>query len=111
LNLVLMRAGTQNPYLTKFVAYVGIAGERESNRTLKERLADYFGLPGLKKRRNVHSLAYQYYRNAYIVFSPLSVTSKELSEIETSLHGYFHPPVSDRDFPPEIKNQKRSTWS
>ncbi len=96
----------------KYVVYVGIAGEHESERTLRERLKDYFGLPALeKKRRSIHSLLYQYYNNVYIQFSPLSISSADLSKVETSLHGFFLPPMSDRDFPVEIKQQRKSTWS
>jgi hypothetical protein len=87
----------------KYVIYVGIAGERGSERSLKTRLKDYFNLEKIKKRNRLHSYLCEYYEHTYVMYSPLDITSKELSNLEMNLHGFFCPPAAERDYPTDIK--------
>lgn len=108
--LMIVRPETLIADCPKFVAYVGIAGERGSGRSLNERLKDYFRLDSVKKRPKVYSLLCKYRNFLYIKFSPLEVSPTELEKIEMNLHGFFMPPFNERDFPVEIKNIKKSTF-
>lgn len=87
----------------KYVIYVGIAGENDSRRSLKERLIEYFSLSGIKKRHKVHTFLYEYYEDVYINYSPMNLPPDELCEIEENLHGFFCPPANERDYPIGIK--------
>ena len=94
--------------LPKFVLYVGIAGENDSARPLRERLSDYFHIEQIKKRGKVHSLLKKYYNNVYIAFSYVQKPSEELKNIEKYLHGFFYPIYCDRDFPVELKQLRKA---
>jgi hypothetical protein len=92
--------------LPQFLLYIGIAGEKESERPLRERLNDYFNLNSIKKRNKFHRLIKRYYLNTYVAFSIIDkniVSSFQLEQLEKDLHGFFIPPANERDFPVEIK--------
>lgn len=91
--------------LPQFVLYVGISGEGDSKRPLKERLNDYFNVHTIKKRSKLHRFLGKYYQNTYINYSLFdkAISSTEIEDIEKSLHGFFIPPANDRDFPIEMK--------
>lgn len=92
--------------LPKYVFYVGISGEDDSDRPLKERLNDYFNLGNIKKRSKLERLMNRYYKNLYVVFNVFDksdINSAQLMELEENLHGFFLPPANDRDFPVRIK--------
>jgi len=94
--------------LPRFVLYVGIAGENDSARSLKDRLSDYFRIEQIKKRGKVHTLLKKYYNNVYIAFSYMQKPAQELKDIEKYLHGFFYPIYCDRDFPAELKQLKKA---
>lgn len=91
-----------------YVIYVGISGEKDSNRPLKDRIADYLNYNNIKKRKKLHRLLSKYYGEAYMAYSVVNVSSQQLKEVEKALHGYFMPIANDRDFPVGIKNIKKS---
>lgn len=94
--------------IPKYVFYVGISGERNSNRPLRERLKDYFRLNQVKKRKQVHRLLSMYYQNVYIKYSPLQISSSLLQQLEMDLHGFYYPICNERDFPVELKNLRKA---
>ncbi len=94
--------------MPKFVLYVGIAGENDTNRPLKDRLRDYFYYNQMKKRGRIHMLLRKYYKNVYVAFSYLNLPFNELRQIETDLHGFFYPIYSERDFPAPLKKTRKS---
>jgi hypothetical protein len=88
--------------MPKFVLYIGIAGENNSGRPVQERLKDYFYIEKVKKRNAVLRLLQKYYKQTYIAYSLLNVSTKELKRIETALLGYFYPIPNKEDFPIDI---------
>lgn len=94
--------------LPGFVYYVGIAGETTSRRHLKERLYEYLYISQLSKRDAVHLSLKHYYKNTYIIYSIVDIQPGELRELETALHGFYHPWAGKRDFPIEIKAQQKA---
>lgn len=94
--------------MPKFVLYVGIAGENNQLRPVRERLKDYFNFNSVKKRDAVLRLLQKYYKNTYVAYSLLGVGTSELKRIETALLGYFYPRPNKDDFPLELKPIKKS---
>ena len=89
--------------LPGYVYYVGIAGEGDSGRHLRERLRQYIQVSALKKRNKVGTALELYHNETFVYYSKLNVTSDELSDIESNLHGYFMPWANVRDFPTPVK--------
>ncbi|GHT34353.1 hypothetical protein FACS189434_10370 [Bacteroidia bacterium] len=94
--------------MPKNVFYVGMSGENNSNRPLKERLKDYFHLDKIKKRNAVIRLLQKYYPNVYIAYSLYDANTNILKQIETSLIGFFYPLCNKDDFPIELKGDKKA---
>lgn len=94
--------------MPKFVLYVGISGENDSKRPLKERLKDYYYIEKIKKRNGVLRLLQKYYKNVYVVYSLLNLSEIELRNIETSLLGFFYPKPNKDDFPVELRPLKKA---
>jgi hypothetical protein len=94
--------------MPKNVFYVGMSGENNSNRPLKERLKDYFNLDKIKKRNAVIRLLHKYYPNVYIAYSLYNGSTTILKQIESSLIGFFYPLCNKDDFPIELKNDKKA---
>jgi hypothetical protein len=94
--------------MPKFVLYVGIAGENNSNRPLKKRLEDYFKIESIKKRDAIIRMLEKYYQTTYVAYSCLSLSTLELKKIETSLIGFFYPLCNKDDFPIELKPVKKA---
>jgi hypothetical protein len=94
--------------MPKFVLYVGIAGENNSNRPLKKRLEDYFKIESIKKRDAIIRMLEKYYRTTYIAYSCLNLSTVELKKIETSLIGFFYPICNKDDFPIDLKPIKKA---
>jgi len=95
--------------MPQFVIYVGIAGERGSGRSLKDRLKDYFYFSKIKLRDNIHKVFQLYYEEVYFSFALYPGPVADLEVIETLLHEYFSPRWSSRDYEPETK-RARSAW-
>lgn len=96
--------------MPKYVMYVGISGERGSNRALKDRLKEYFYINKLKLRKNVHKMLQLYYEYTYISFSLLENNYEEIERLEVCLHEFFSPLYNTRDFEPPTK-AARSAWN
>jgi hypothetical protein len=94
--------------MPKNVFYVGMSGEKNSNRPLKERLKDYFNLNKIKKRNAVMRLLHKYYPNVYIAYSLYNNSTDILKQIESSLIGFFYPLCNKDDFPIELKEDKKA---
>lgn len=93
--------------LPKFVLYVGMSGENNSKRSLKERLKDYYYIEKVKKRDAVLRLLQKYHKNVYVAYSLLQMSEAEIRSIETSLLGFFYPKPNKDDFPVELKPLKK----
>ncbi len=91
--------------LPQYVMYVGISGEKGSNRPLKDRLGDYFNIGNIRKRKKLHSMLNKYYNNTWVVYTTINkITSTELEQLEKDFHGFFIPPAAERDFPVKMKS-------
>ncbi|CDT81578.1 Predicted protein [Vibrio coralliirubri] len=95
--------------LPGYVYYVGIAGEGDSGRHLRDRLRQYIQVSGIKKRNKVQTSLELYHNETCVYYSKLNVTSDELSEIESNLHGFYMPWANERDYPAPVK-QARGAW-
>jgi hypothetical protein len=112
IGIYVMYVQPQNTILgmPKYVMNVGIAGEDGSERSLKDRLKDYYQLSSIKKRTNIHRFLSIYYENVYIVYSYFKGDHTELERIEKKLHEFFYPIFNIRDFEPETKNARKA-WN
>ncbi len=106
--LFIIRAANMYLDMPKYVFYVGISGEKGSDRPLRERLKDYFRLSQVKKRKKVHRLLAMYHRNVYVQYATTSIPYTELENLETNLHGFFYPICNERDFPLELKELRQA---
>lgn len=96
--------------LPQTVLYVGISGDKDSNRPLKDRLNDYYQISKIEKRENIHKIIQLYYDNLYIVYTLYKDGDyKDLLKIETALTEFFSAPYSDAAYEPQTK-KSRSTW-
>lgn len=93
---------------SRFVLYVGISGENNSNRPLKDRLKDYFRLEQVKKRDAVLRIIEKYKNNVRIAYFLANTTTAVLKEIEQALIGFFYPLANKDDFPVELQPSKKS---
>jgi hypothetical protein len=94
--------------LPSYVIYVGISGEKGSNRPLRDRLSDYLNYKNIKKRKKLHRLLSKYYGEAYVAYSLVNIKWQDLEKVEKAMHGFFMPIANERDFPVEIKTIKKS---
>jgi len=94
--------------LPGFVFYVGIAGENASRRTLQIRLGEYLHISKISKRDAVHLALQKYYQNTYVVYSIVDLQPKDLKDLETAFHGFYHPWAGKRDFPATVKKQQKA---
>jgi len=94
--------------MPKNVFYVGMSGENNSGRPLKDRLKDYFRLDKVKKRNAVMRLLGKYYPNVYIAYSLYNNTTPILKNIESSLIGFFYPICNKDDFPIGLKEDRKA---
>lgn len=94
--------------LPKFVIYVGISGENNSNRPLRERLKDYFREKSIKKRDALHRLICNYYNHTYVAYTLVKGTTEELKKLETALISFFYPIANKDDFAPSIKKVEKA---
>jgi len=95
--------------LPGFVFYVGISGERGSNRPLRDRLTDYLRIESIKKREAVHRGLRQYYEYTWVCYSLVDLTFDKLMDLEKAFHGFFAPWAGKRDFPTPVK-AARAAW-
>jgi len=94
--------------MPKNVLYVGMSGENNSCRPLKDRLKDYFNINKIKKRDAVIRMLEKYYPNIYVAFTYCDQNTAILKQIESSLIGFFYPIVNKDDFPVELKPEKKA---
>lgn len=95
--------------MPQMVIYVGIAGEGESNRPLKERLKDYFRISQIKLRANIHQALQLFYDDVYLSYAKYTGSSSNLKKIERLLHEFYSPRWSTRDYELETK-KARAAW-
>lgn len=93
--------------LPHFVLYVGIAGEN-SNRSLRDRLRDYFRIRQIQKRENIHKFLQLYYHETYIMYTYFDGPSEDLKALEVALHEFFQPKIPIREYSPETKSARRA---
>jgi len=94
--------------MPKNVFYIGMSGDNNSGRSLKDRLKDYFYLNKIKKRDKVQRLLHKYYPNVYVAYSLHNAGTNILKQIESSLIGFFYPLCNINDFPIELKQDKKA---
>ncbi len=94
--------------MPKNVFYIGMSGENDSKRPLKDRLKDYFRINEVKKRNAVIRLLHKYYPNVYVAYTLYNDNTKILKQIESSLIGFFYPLCNKDDFPIELKPDKKA---
>lgn len=110
--MIIVKAPNLISFLPQFVMYVGISGENNSNRPLRDRLLDYYRLSQLKKRNKLYRLLGHYYHHCYIKYSLLpGISSNDLEKLEEDFHGFFYPPAGERDFPVDLKQIKQAQWT
>jgi len=92
----------------QYVMYVGISNQGDSQRSLKDRIADYLPcyMSKIKKRKSVHRFLTYYYPSIWVKYAFVANPSKDLEAAEKELHGYLAPPVGDRDYPIDMKPYK-----
>lgn len=88
-----------------YALYVGISNVQDSGRPIRERLADYLPtrISMIRKRSNIHKMACLYFGALWVHFAYVSKPSATLLQVETELHGYLAPPVSDQAYPVDMK--------
>ncbi len=91
-----------------FVFYVGIAGENDSQRLIRDRLRDYLSVSQVQKRDRVHQALRYYYKHTYVYYKELDWSSGRLKALEERLHGFFMPWANTRDYPAAIKKTQRA---
>lgn len=94
--------------MPKFVIYVGISNENDSNRPLRTRLGDYFLVSKIKKRTALHRLLVKYYEYTYISFSTIKLNTTKIKELETHAIGFFYPLSNKDDFPVDISGPRKA---
>lgn len=92
----------------KNVFYIGISGENNRNRPVRDRIKDYFQHSKLKKRDAVMRLLGKYFRNVYVAYTYCVEPTIILKEIESSLIGFFYPICNKDDFPVELKVEQKA---
>lgn len=92
--------------MPQYVFYVGIAGENNSLRPLRDRLKDYYRLETIKKRKKVHRMLSMYHPNVYVKYATTKMVYTDLEQLEVNLHGFFYPICNERDFPIELKHER-----
>ncbi len=97
--------------MPKHAMYVGISGEHGSARPLKERLMDYFSLPKMKLRQNIHTMLQMYLDHVYIKFCLMpNYSFSDVETLEETFHEYYYPKFGKRDFEPQTKTAQ-SAWN
>ena len=105
---------TQAPKLLngfpRFPLYVGIAGRRDSQRPLRDRIEDYLlhKIERREKRDNIDAMLRLYYRFVWVAYAYTTRPSSELEEAERQIHGYINPCYAIEAHPVEIKRQQRA---
>lgn len=91
-----------------YALYVGISNVRDSGRMVRDRLEDYLPtrMATIKKRINIHRMICIYLRDLWVYFAYVNKSSTILMELESTLHGYLAPPVSDQAYPTDMKKLK-----
>ena len=93
----------------RFPFYVGISNERNSNRSLRDRLKDYLPthITQRLKRDNIDQMLQMYYGVLWVAYALAPRPGAELAELEKKLHGFVYPCYNRRDFPGDILTQRR----
>jgi hypothetical protein len=94
--------------MPKNVFYIGMSGENNSRRPLKDRIKDYYEIERIKKRDAVVRMIEKYYPNIYVAYCLCDQNTSVLKEIESSLIGFFYPIVNKDDFPGDLKPEKKA---
>lgn len=94
--------------MPQFVFYVGISGEGDSARPVRDRLRDYLNIEKIKKRESVHFNLQRYYPFAYVAYALLALSGSQLASLEEAFHGFFYPWGARRDFPAKIKASQKA---
>lgn len=86
-----------------FIMYIGVTGERNKERTLRNRFSDYLNEQKKNKRPKVHFMLTKYTNNLYFNFAPIDNDNFDLGQLEIDLNDALVPPVGRKDFSAEIK--------
>lgn len=94
--------------LPALVFYVGVGGITKSRRPLWKRLLEYLDAGHVRKRDRVEQALMLYYEHAYVWYSLLKASIDELTQLETALHGLYHPWASPQALPVTVKKGRRA---
>lgn len=103
LYIFFIRPNTLISGFSRLPLYIGISGDRDSERPLKERLVEYFRLSTVAKRNNVHQMLQMYYPHTWVSYTLLDWDTAQLKELETRLHEYLGIEFATQAYTPETK--------
>lgn len=92
-----------------YVMYIGIAG-RDSERSLRERFADYHNHSKVAKRMRVARMIALWKDVLWFYFTPVDdeMSSTDLESLEKQLNAALMPPVTEGDIEATIKNARKA---
>jgi hypothetical protein len=109
LYVFFVRPNTLISGFSRLPQYVGISGDNNSVRPLRERLQEYFRLSTITKRKNVHQMLQMYYPYTWVSYTLLDWNTNDLKELETKMHEYLGIEFATQAYTPTTK-AARSAW-
>jgi hypothetical protein len=90
-----------------YVLYIGQTGAKRKDRTLRQRVKEYYLEKTTGKRPLVAEFLNKWETCLFFYYAPLDPNSTNLLELERRLNDALMPPYSLMDFSPEIRKRKR----
>lgn len=102
----------QSPVLPPhgYVLYIGIAGARKSNRSLRARYKDYLNENLILKRSRIAHMIGNWHKVLRFYFVPVenNFPSADLEKLEKQLNTALMPPFSVEDLEADTKKKRRA---
>lgn len=89
-----------------YVLYIGQTGAKRNDRTLRQRVKEYYLEKTTGKRPNISEFLNKWDTCLFFYFAPLDPHSADLLKIEAKLNNALMPPYSVKDFSPDIRKRK-----
>lgn len=90
-----------------YVLYIGQTGAKRNDRTLRQRVKEYYLERTAGRRPHISEFLNKWKRCLIFHFAPLDPTTIDLLKVEKKLNDALMPPYSVQDFSPEIRRRKR----
>ena len=90
-----------------YVLYIGQTGAKRNDRTLRDRMGEYFNEIRSPKRAHVYKFLKTWKTCLLFHFAIVDPRGANILEIESKLNDALIPPYSVRDFSPGIRKAKR----